>query len=526
MSKIRLSAIVFSIIGIVLVTQGVHFYDSAWSFPGNLFSDSFKTSFPLSSVPFMVVALLGTGVYMTFKLGFPQLRRVLHGIRVTKGDYDKVDDEGDLNHFKALSTALAATVGIGNIAGVAIAIYYGGPGALFWMWITAFFGTALKYAECTLALEYRETDALGNTAGGPMYTIENGLGPKWRWLAVTFACFAIICSFFTGNAIQSNTLTQQLYAQILSITGPDNALMVTNSFTLLGSESNISIMHVIIGLSCAAIVGSVILGGIKRIGNVTSYLVPIMAAVYVMCALFIILTNFERVGESFSTIFTMAFNPPSIKDPAIGIAAGAFISFLNTMMMGVKRGLFSSESGQGSAAIAHSTAKTPYAVREGVVALLEPYIDTIIICTLTGLVIMVTNSWHLTEFYSQRIDPSILDADLKAGVLLTSHAFGIGMPSIGSQVVTIAVVLFALSTAISWSFYGDRATEYLFGTGAIPIYRYCYVFMVFVGSMLTLEQVWIFGDAALAFMTFPNLLAIILLSNKLKDLSTEYFSKY
>ena len=524
MSKIRLSAIVFSIIGIVLATQGVHFYDAAWSFPGNLIPDSVKENFPLASVPFMVFSLLGTGIYMTFKLGFPQLKRILHGIRVTRGDYDQVEDEGDLNHFKALSTALAATVGIGNIAGVAIAIYYGGPGALFWMWITAFFGTALKYAECTLALEYRETDSLGNTAGGPMYTIENGLGPQWRWLAVTFACFAIICSFFTGNAIQSNTLTQQLYAQILSITGPDNALMATNSITLLGSESNISIMHVIIGLACASIVGSVILGGIKRIGNVTSYLVPIMAAVYVMCALFIILTNFDRVGESFNTIFTMAFNPPSIKDPAIGIAAGAFISFLNTMMMGVKRGLFSSESGQGSAAIAHSTAKTPYAVREGVVALLEPYIDTIIICTLTGLVIMVTNSWHLTEFYSQRIDPSI--TDLKAGVLLTSHAFGIGIPSIGAQVVTIAVVLFALSTAISWSFYGDRATEYLFGTGAIPIYRYCYVFMVFVGSMLTLEQVWIFGDAALAFMTFPNLIAIILLSNKLKDLSNKYFEKY
>ncbi len=524
MSKIRLSAIVFSIIGIVLATQGVHFYDAAWSFPGNLISDSVKENFPLASVPFMVFSLLGTGIYMTFKLGFPQLKRILHGIRVTRGDYDHVEDEGDLTHFKALSTALAATVGIGNIAGVAIAIYYGGPGALFWMWITAFFGTALKYAECTLALKYRETDSLGNTAGGPMYTIENGLGPQWRWLAVTFACFAIICSFFTGNAIQSNTLTQQLYAQILSITGPDNALMATNSIALFGSESNISIMHVIIGLACASIVGSVILGGIKRIGNVTSYLVPIMAAIYVMCALFIILTNFERVGESLNTIFTMAFNPPSIKDPAIGIAAGAFISFLNTMMMGVKRGLFSSESGQGSAAIAHSTAKTPYAVREGVVALLEPYIDTIIICTLTGLVIMVTNSWHLTEFYSQRIDPSI--TDLKAGVLLTSHAFEIGIPSIGAQVVTIAVVLFALSTAISWSFYGDRATEYLFGTGAISIYRYCYVFMVFVGSMLTLEQVWIFGDAALAFMTFPNLIAIILLSNKLKDLSNKYFEKY
>ena len=584
MSKIRLSAIVFSIIGIVLATQGVHFYDAAWSFPGNLISDSVKENFPLASVPFMVFSLLGTGIYMTFKLGFPQLKRILHGIRVTRGDYDHVEDEGDLNHFKALSTALAATVGIGNIAGVAIAIQLGGPGALFWMWITAFFGTALKYAECTLALEYRETDSLGNTAGGPMYTIENGLGPQWRWLAVTFACFAIICSFFTGNAIQSNTLTQQLYSQIGNIIGSDSALMTTNSITLLGSESNISIMHVIIGLACASIVGSVILGGIKRIGNVTSYLVPIMAAIYVMCALFIILTNFDKIGESFNTIFTMAFNPPSIKEPAIGVGVGAFIAFLNTMMMGVKRGLFSSESGQGSAAIAHSTAKTPYAVREGVVALLEPYIDTIIICTLTGLVIMVTDSWHFTQFYAERINPDIVKAltpivtnidgqivpwaresyegvllvtdsvgnvmqwtasdslanaessltnagtlqDKLApydGVLLTSYGFSQGL-SFGSQMVTIAVVLFALSTAISWSFYGDRATEYLFGTRAIPIYRYCYVFMVFIGSMLTLKQVWIFGDAALAFMTFPNLIAIILLSNKLKDLSNKYFEKY
>ncbi len=585
MSKIRLSAIIFSIIGIVLATQGVHFYDAAWAFPGNLISENFKENFPLASVPFMVFSLLGTGIYMTFKLGFPQLKRILHGIRVTRGDYDHVEDEGDLNHFKALSTALAATVGIGNIAGVAIAIQLGGPGALFWMWITAFFGTALKYAECTLALEYRETDSLGNTAGGPMYTIENGLGPQWRWLAVTFACFAIICSFFTGNAIQSNTLTQQLYSQIGNIIGSDSALMTTNSITLLGSESNISIMHVIIGLACASIVGSVILGGIKRIGNVTSYLVPIMAAIYVMCALFIILTNFDKIGESFNTIFTMAFNPPSIKEPAIGVGVGAFIAFLNTMMMGVKRGLFSSESGQGSAAIAHSTAKTPYAVREGVVALLEPYIDTIIICTLTGLVIMVTDSWHFTQFYAERINPDIvknltpivthidgqvipwakesyeagsllvtdsvgnimqwtandslananstftnagtLEDKLEPyqGVLLTSYGFSEGL-FFGSQMVTIAVVLFALSTAISWSFYGDRATEYLFGTGAIPIYRYCYVFMVFIGSMLTLKQVWIFGDAALAFMTFPNLIAIILLSNKLKDLSNQYFEKY
>ena len=246
MSKNQYTLLVFSIIGILLLIPGygVHFFEQIWSFPGNLFSDDFKQSFPLATIPLMVISLLGTGMYMTFKLGFPQLTRIMHGIRVTRGDYDSTEDEGDLNHFKALSTALAATVGIGNIAGVAIAIQIGGPGALFWMWITAFFGTALKYAECTLAVEYRETDSQGNTAGGPMYTIENGLGPNWRWLAVVFACFTIICSFFTGNAIQSNTLTQQLYSQLASILGTDNFLMSTREVALLGDVSSISIMHI------------------------------------------------------------------------------------------------------------------------------------------------------------------------------------------------------------------------------------------------------------------------------------------
>ncbi len=510
MSKQQYTLLVFSIIAILLLSPGVgvEFYDKVWSFPGNLLSDDFKNTFPIASIPLMVIALLGTGIYMTFKLGFPQLKHVLHGIKVTRGDYDDVEDEGDLNHFKALSTALAATVGIGNIAGVAIAIYYGGPGALFWMWITAFFGTALKYSECTLALQYRETDKFGNTAGGPMYTIENGLGPKWRWLAVTFAAFAIICSFFTGNAIQSFTLTDQLYSQFLPVLGETHPLM-TKSVILPG-------------ILLAFIVGSVILGGIKRIGNVTGYLVPIMATIYVFTALFIVLSNFEKVGSSFSTIFSMAFNPPA---QISGIGAGAVIAFLNTMMMGVKRGLFSSEAGQGSAAIAHSTAKTKYSVREGVVALLEPYIDTIIICTLTGLVIMVTDSWHLTEFYATRIDPSISEDLWMNSSVLTSHAFAQGVP-FGDKIVTLAVVLFAISTAISWSFYGDRATEYLFGSNAIKYYRYVYVFMVFVGSTLLLEPVWIFGDAALGFMTFPNLIAIILLSTKLKDISSKYFEKY
>jgi AGCS family alanine or glycine:cation symporter len=388
------------------------------------------------------------------------------------------------------------------------------------MWITAFFGSALKYAECTLALQYRETDELGNVAGGPMYTIENGLGPNWRWLAVAFASFAIICSFFTGNAIQSFTLTDQLYSQFLPLLGAEHVLMEKS--ILIPGIFEPSIFQIIFGVIIATIVGMVILGGIKRIGNVTGYLVPIMAIIYVFAALFIIISNYDKIGESFGTIFSMAFNPPA---EIAGITAGAFIAFLNTMMMGVKRGLFSSEAGQGSAAIAHSTAKTPYAVREGVVALLEPYIDTIIICTLTGLVIMVTGSWHYTEFYGQRIDPSITQDMWMNSSVLTSYAFAQGIPG-GDKIVTLAVVLFAISTAISWSFYGDRATEYLFGTKAIPFYRYCYVFMVFVGSTLMLEAVWIFGDAALGFMTFPNLIAIILLSTKLKTLSNSYFEKH
>jgi|TARA_B100001093_G_scaffold455023_1_gene464810 AGCS family alanine or glycine:cation symporter len=522
MSKQKYTLLVFAIIGILLISPGigVEFYDKVWSFPGNLLSDEFKSAFPIASIPLMVIALLGTGVYMTFKLGFPQLKHVLHGIRVTRGDYDDVEDEGDLNHFKALSTALAATVGIGNIAGVAIAIYYGGPGALFWMWITAFFGTALKYSECTLALQYRETDEFGNTAGGPMYTIENGLGPQWRWLAVTFAAFAVICSFFTGNAIQSFTLTDQLYSQFLPILGSNHPIMVKS--VIIPGILEPSIIQVILGVILAFIVGSVILGGIKRIGNVTGYLVPIMATIYVFTALFIVLSNFEKIGSSFNTIFSMAFNPPA---QISGIGAGAIIAFLNTMMMGVKRGLFSSEAGQGSAAIAHSTAKTKYSVREGVVALLEPYIDTIIICTLTGLVIMVTDSWYFTEFYSTRIDPSISEEMWMNSSVLTSYAFAQGVPY-GDKIVTLAVVLFAISTAISWSFYGERATDYLFGSNAIKYYRYFYVFMVFFGSTLLLEPVWIFGDAALGFMTFPNLIAIILLSTKLKDISTSYFEKY
>ena len=506
-SKKTGAIIFFGTVVILLSVFGVSFFESIWSFPR------------FSLIPLMVVALLGTGIYTTINLGFPQIRYLKHGIKVTRGDYDDPNEAGDLNHFQALTTALSATVGIGNIAGVATAIYYGGPGALFWMWITAFFGSALKFAECTLAVEYRDFDKTGMTAGGPMYTIEKGLGKQWRWLAIIFAGFAVICSFATGNAIQSFTLSDQLYSEVSQVVGTEHFLTIKHQLT---DWYSVSVQQVINGLFITIISALVILGGIKRIGSVTSYLAPFMAAIYVISALLILAANITEVPTSFGMIISMAFNPPA----AIGgVAGGTLIVFMNTLLWGVKRGLYSNEAGQGSAPIAHSTAKTDYPVREGVVALLEPFIDTIIICTLTGLTIISTGAWQHTEFYVSRIDPSFA-GEILNGSLLTSLAFKEGLSWImpfGDKIITLGVLLFAISTVISWSFYGDRATEYLFGEKAIPIYRAFYISFVFIGAIATLEAMWAFGDAALGFMTFPNLISIILLSGTLKKMTKDYF---
>tara|TARA_B100000745_G_scaffold229900_1_gene154209 strand:- start:293 stop:1840 length:1548 start_codon:yes stop_codon:yes gene_type:complete len=507
MNKKTGAIIIFGIILFFLIFFGVEFFEGIWSFPS------------FSLVPFIIVALLGTGIFTTIYLGFPQIRYLKHGIKVTRGLYDNPNEAGDLNHFQALTTALSATVGIGNIAGVATAIYYGGPGALFWMWITAFFGSALKFAECTLAVEYRDFDSKGMTAGGPMYTIEKGLGIKWRWLAIMFACFAVICSFATGNAIQSFTLSDQLLSEVTQVVGADHWLTIKHQLT---DWYAVSIQQVINGIAIAFIAGLVIIGGIKRIGNVTSKLAPFMAAIYVVAALLIIFANLGDIPASFAKIFSMAFNPPAAVG---GIAGGTLLVIMNTMLWGVKRGLYSNEAGQGSAPIAHSTAKTEFAVREGAVALLEPFIDTIIICTLTGLTIIVTGAWYHTEFYTTRIDPEFAGSLLN-GSLLTSLAFKDGLAYIfpyGDKIITLGVLLFAISTVISWSFYGDRSTEYLFGEKAIPIYRGFYILFVFIGAIASLEAIWSFGDAALGFMTFPNLLSIILLSGVLKKMTKEYF---
>ena len=515
--------ITYAIILAILGIWGVGFFEGVWVFPGNIeFIKNFPSeNLPLGTVPLMVIALLGTGIFITFRLGLPQLRYIWHGIKVTAGKYDNPEDEGDLKHFNALTTALSATVGIGNIAGVATAIYYGGPGAIFWMWITAFFGTALKYAECSLAVRYREFDPDGHTAGGPMYTIEKGLGEKWRWLAVAFASFAIICSFATGNAIQAFTVSDQIYSEVAQIVGTHHFL--TSKFALFSGFS-VSPVQIFNGIVLVILVGAVIIGGIKRIGNVTGFLAPFMAVIYVFAALLILFANPSGLMEGLGKIVDMAFNPPS---QIAGVGGGSILLILNTMLWGIKRGLYSNEAGQGSAAIAHSTAKTEFPVREGVVAMLGPYIDTIIICTMTALVIISTGAWHHTEFFVKYINPNFHGEMLNSSIL-TAFAFKKGLAWIfpyGDKIVTLSVALFAVSTAISWSFYGDRATDYLFGPKATLTYKWFFLLFVFIGAIAQLEDVWNFGDAALGFMTFPNLLAIVLLSGKLKKMTKEYFER-
>jgi AGCS family alanine or glycine:cation symporter len=527
--------------------------------------------------PAMVAILLAFGVFITFRLGFIQIRRFGHGLKVVSGFYDDPDDEGDISHFQALTTALSATVGIGNIAGVAFAIHIGGPGALFWMWVTAVLGMAIKFTEVTLAQEYRSTNKDGTVSGGPMYYIERGLGPNWKWLAVAFAISAAICAFLTGNAVQSNTVADTM-------------------------QTSFQIPLWVTGLVTASIVAAVILGGIKRIGKVTSTLVPVMATFYVLGAFLILIINYDAIFPAFGTIISSAFNPTA---GALGVGSGLFIT---TLSFGVQRGIFSNEAGQGSAPIAHSAAKTDEPVREGVVALLEPFIDTLIICTMTGLVIISTGSWdmhHKSEInprtdsfsytlsgqasnsdapvlyfsdglpengamlhYSAPVDTMFTNSDysqpftgrielaptsndtiyvassttsedgtqittMYGGVVqnsapLTSAAFERGLAPLfpgGGFLVTFAVLLFAVSTSISWSYYGDRAAQYLFGFESIFWYRLVFVGMHFLGAVASLATVWAFGDVMLGLMAFFNIFALFLLSGKIYQITQEYFNK-
>ncbi|MEQ8330218.1 MAG: sodium:alanine symporter family protein [Longimicrobiales bacterium] len=533
------------------------------------------------NIPFMVILLLGAGLYLTLRLGFVQLRRLGHGLAVTTGRYDDPDEPGDVSHFQALTTALSATVGIGNIAGVAIAIHWGGPGALFWMWVTAFVGMATKFSEVTLAQKYRVTHAggakEGTVSGGPMYYIERGLGAKWKPMAVFFAVMLGFTAFLTGNAVQANTVSDTV-------------------------QSTFGVPAAVTGLFTVVIVGAVILGGITRIGKVTAFLAPLMAAIYVAGAMAIIVMNAGAVGPAFGRIFTEAFQPTA---GVAGIGAGVFVV---TLMWGVRRGLFSNEAGQGSAPIAHAAAQTDEPVSEGVVALLEPLIDTIIICTMTGLVIVMTGvneqrfpteitlgggdisytaqmendryvsvdapaelryvggnpvnvgvgepllSWHEAS-----VDQLFLDAAMTqpfTGVVfaargeavsddgqtvtslhgmavesaapLTMEAFRQGLAPLGDwghYIVLLGVILFGISTAISWSYYGDRCAMYLFGPQALLPYKGIFLGMHYMGAVIPLAIVWALGDIALAIVIIPNLIALILLAPVVVSETRSYFER-
>lgn len=426
--------------------------------------------------PITLLALLGTGAYLTFRLKLVQITGFKHSFQLITGKYDKPDDEGEVSHFQALATALSATIGTGNIAGVATAISLGGPGALFWMWITAFIGMATKFTECTLSLKFREVDANGVTAGGPMYTLLNGL--KLKKTAMAFAMFALIASFGIGNMVQANS--------------------VVDGLAYLAPEARE--YGWVIGLVMAALVGLVILGGVKRIAKVASTIVPFMALMYIAAALIVLFNNIEAIPSAFETIFTHALNPWSVGGAAVGEA----------IRWGVARGLFSNEAGLGSAPIAHAAARTNEPVREGLVAMMGPFIDTLIICSMTGLVIVVTGS------YIDRSEDMV-------GAALTAHAFSRELGEGGAAVVGIGLTLFAFSTIIAWSYYGDRSAMFLFGEKAVKPYRVIYTLAVIVGAAVPLQLVWNLADITNLLMALPNLLSLILLAGLVRKMQKKYF---
>lgn len=448
---------------------------------------------------YLVLALLlPTGIYLSIRTGFLQIRYFRHAWRIVFGKYDDKKDKGDVSHFKALTTALASTVGTGNIVGVSLAIYWGGPGALFWMWITGFFGMMLKLTECTLALKYRITNSDGTVSGGPMYYMEKALKPKIGKVALVlafiFAAATVLCSLGTGNMAQANSITDALTQN--KIFNIDHLLLPVLQNIGISSQSELyqNPSKYFYAFLVALMVFIIVVGGLRRIAEVTARLVPFMAFFYILSALIVLVVYVEHIPSAFALIFRSAFEGTAV---AGGFAGSAF---LMAMIMGIRRGLFSNEAGQGSAAIAHAAARTEHPLREGFVASLEPFIDTLVICTCTGLVLVVTGAWQ-TQIQ---------------GVGMTLYAFEsafseIGLPGISQHLITIGLFLFAFSTIIGWSYYGSRGIQYFLGEKAIKPYYYIFSIFVFLGAIWKIDFVWSFVDMVITFMTIPNLIALIFL---------------
>lgn len=432
--------------------------------------------------PPLLILLLGTGAYLTIGLKFMPIRCLGQGFRMLlQGASHDQKGEGEITPFQALMTALAATIGTGNIAGVATAIFLGGPGAVFWMWITALVGMASKYAEAVLAVEYREKDARGVYVGGPMYYIKNGLGKNWAWLGTVFAAFGAIAAFGIGNTVQSNSVARAIATV----------------------EPGLAVPYWVTGLVMATLLFVVIIGGIRRIAKVAEKLVPLMAIIYVLGALLILGLNFEQLPAGFARIFNDAFTGTA----AVGGFAGAGV--MMAIQMGVARGLFSNEAGLGSAPIAHAAARTTDPVRQGMVGMLGTFIDTIIVCSVTALVIVTSGAW----------DSGVTGAEL------TTRAFNEGLAGTGGYIVVFGLVVFAFTTIIGWGYYGERCVEYLFGVRGITPFRYLWVAAVFWGAVADLDLIWTSAGITMALMAIPNLLALILLSPIVFKLTQEYLSK-
>jgi len=474
--------------------------------------------FPVFGAPFVLILLVVSALFFTIYFGFPNFRYFGKAINVVRGKYDHVDHssagdsklaidgdikdtiadeskDGEVTHFQALATAVSGTVGNGNIAGVALAIALGGPGATFWMIICGLLGMSSKFVECTLGVQYRDIGEDGTVYGGPMYYLSKGLKEKGfatlgKITAVLFAIFCIGGSFGGGNAAQSNQATIVLK-------------------DLMGYESTSA--GAIIGIVLALIIGVIIIGGIKRIASVTEKVVPFMAVMYLVACLYIILSNFTLIDDAFSLIFTEAFNPK-----AIGVGG-----VIGVLLVGFKRAAFSNEAGAGSASIAHSAVKTKYSASEGLVALLEPFIDTVVICTMTALVIIIYNFGGAFDYGGE--GAVMIDGVSYEGAGITSKAFGQYIPY-SDVFLTIAVVLFAVSTMISWSYYGLQSWKYLFGRGRMADLTYKSLFLIFViiGAAASMKSIWDFSDAMIFAMIFPNMVGLFFLFPVVKKQLSRY----
>lgn len=427
----------------------------------------------------LVVLLVASGIIFTIYFGFPQLRYFKHAIEIIIGKYDDPKDKGEISHFQALCAALSATVGLGNIAGVAVAISLGGPGAVFWLWVAGFIGMTTKFTEVCLSLRYRDVTPEGHVHGGPMFVIKNALPKAMYPIAWAYAFFVVLSSFGAGNMFQANQMAAVL-------------------------KTSANIPEWISGIAFCIGAALILIGGIKRIGKVTEKLVPVMVGLYLFGAIWILIARYDMIPTMFGQIFAGAFAGTA----AVGGFAGA--AFKEVVIMGIRRATFSNEAGMGSAAMAHSAAKsTP--VQEGIVALLEPFIDTIVVCSITAIALLLTGAWNAQG--------------VPAGSEMTAYAFESVMGPAGRWIVTSTVTLFAFSTIISWEYYGEQGITFVFGEKYIPVYRYVFIAFIFVGAIAQLNIVLNISDAVYGLLAIPNMIACYALLPKVKEMLNEYAAK-